>query len=394
MDHTTFQHLLSPAGQEILLTAVALSPKESDFLIHFQSLSRRYPPDLTRAALETAILRREAAVKFPYADQLYLTRQAMEQASSHEVSSYRAERFRSFSYLADLGCSIGGDTFSLAKIAPTLGIDIDPVRLSMASANLHSFGLSENAQLVRLDLTCPLPIRSGSAALFFDPARRANHHRLFSVQQYQPPLSTIRDWLPHYPALGVKISPGVDLSELIGYDAEVEFISLHGELKEAVLWFGGLKTAFRRATILPGAFQLSANLPDHSPGSTSHLSDPKSILYEPDPAVMRAGLVTTLAEILDASQFDPDIAYLTSETLSPTPFARAWKIEDWFPFQLKRLRTYLRQHHIGQVTVKKRGSPLEPDFLIHQLRLTGDQERVVVLTQLKHEPIILICIRV
>jgi len=394
VDHTTFQHLLSPAGQEILRTAVALAPKEPDFLIHFQSLSRRFPTDLARAALETAILRREAAVKFPYADQLYLTRQAMEQASSHEVSSYRAERFHSFSYLADLGCSIGGDTFSLAIIAPTLGIDNDPVRLSMASANLHALGLSDNAQLVQADLTCPLPTRSGSTALFFDPARRAHYHRLFSVQQYQPPLSTIRDWLPHYPALGVKISPGVDLSELFGYDAEVEFISLHGELKEAVLWFGPLKSALRRATILPGAFQLSASLPDQPTRSSSHLSEPKSFLYEPDPAVMRAGLVTTLAEMLDASQLDPDIAYLTSETLSPTPFARAWKIEDWFPFQLKRLRTYLRQHHIGQVTVKKRGSPLEPDYLIHQLRLTGDQERVVVLTQLKHEPIALICIRV
>jgi hypothetical protein len=374
--------------------AIALSPKESDFLIHLQSLCRHYPPDLARSALEIAILRREASNKFPFADMLYLTRGALEQASSYEVSTYRAERFRSFSYLADLGCSIGGDTFALAKIAPTIGLDVDLLRLSMASANLHSLGLSAYTQLIQSDLISPLPLKAGSIALFFDPARRAGDHRFFSVQQYRPPLSIILDWLPDYPALGVKISPGIDMAELDGYDAEVEFISLHGELKEAVLWFGPFKTAHRRATVLPGPYQLVIDLPGRSPKPPKRISDPESFLYEPDPAIIRSGSLTTLAEMLNASQLDPDIAYLTSDVLSFTPFARVWMIIDWFPFQLKRLRAYLRKHQIGHVTVKKRGSPIEPDFLIHQLHLKGDQECVLVLTHLRGEPIVIICKRV
>jgi hypothetical protein len=230
--------------------------------------------------------------------------------------------------------------------------------------------------------------------MFFDPARRTSHHRHFSVQQYQPPLSIIKDWLPKHPALGVKISPGVDQAELVGYKAEVEFISWHGALKEAVLWFGPLKTALRRATLLPGPYMLASDHPYQSPTDAHNVTDPKSFLYEPDPAIIRAGLVTALAERLNASQIDPDIAYLTADSLTPTPFARTWSIEAWFPFQLKRLRSYLHQHHIGHVSVKKRGSPLEPDFLIQQLRLRGDQERVVVLTQLRDEPIVMISIRV
>jgi hypothetical protein len=391
VDISTFHALLTPSGQEALQAATALSPRESDFLIHFQALSRRFPPDLARAALETVILRREASVKFPFADKLNLTREALEQASPYEVSSYRAERFRPFSFLADLGCSIGGDTFALAAIAPTIGVDRDPLRLVMASTNLSTLGLSPNTQFLQTDLTAPLPLNPDAAALFFDPARRADHHRAFSVRQYQPPLSYVHDWLPDFPAIGVKISPGVDLAELAGYDAEVEFISLRGELKEAVLWFGPLKTAFRRATILPGPFSLSATVFAPSPKINSSLSDPQAFLYEPDPAVMRAGMVTMLAEMLNASQLDPDIAYLTAETMSPTPYARSWSIEDWFPFQLKRLRAYLREHHVGRVTVKKRGSPLEPEALIRQLRLKGDQERVVVLTHLRGEPIVIIC---
>jgi THUMP domain-like len=394
VDITSFHLLLAPAGQEILQAAIALSPRESDFLIHFQSLSRRYPSDLARLALEIAILRAEAVPKFPFADKLYFTRQALEQSSSYQVSSYRSARYQQFSYLADLGCSIGSDTLFLARIAPTFGLDIDFLRLSMASANLHALGLSPQVQLLNSDLTSPLPFLPGSVALFFDPARRSNHHRLFSVHDYQPPLSIVQDWLPNFPAIGVKISPGVKLEQIAHLDAEVEFISLHGELKEAAMWFGPLKTASRRATVLPGPYQLVTDYSHPSSAPPQHISVPKSFLVEPDPAVIRSGLVTMLGEMLNASQIDPDIAYLTSDAFSPTPFARTWVIEDWFPFQLKRLRSYLREHHIGHLTVKKRGSPIEPEFLIRQLRLKGDQERVLVLSQLRGDPIVLVCIRV
>ncbi|OGO31074.1 MAG: hypothetical protein A2136_07315 [Chloroflexi bacterium RBG_16_54_11] len=391
MDLGAFRQLLSPSGLEVLASAEALEPREADFLVQFQTLTHCYPPELARVALEVAILRREARSKFPFADRLFLTREALEQASSFAISSYRAERYRPFTSLVDLGCSVGADTFALSKIAPTLGLELDPVRLSMASANLRALGLSDRARPIQADLLQPLPIQSGSAALFFDPARRSGHRRHFSVQQYHPPLSIIKGWLPDFPSLGVKTSPGVDLSELTDYQAEVEFISLHGELKEAVLWFGALKTAHRRATILPGPHQLAINDNERSSPAPEHISEPKSYLYEPDPAIIRAGLVTGLAKMLDASQIDPDIAYLTSGSAVPTPFARLWTVMDWFPFQLKRLRAYLRQRDVGHVTVKKRGSPLEPDFLIHQLRLKGDQDRVLVLTHLRGEPIVIIC---
>jgi hypothetical protein len=389
MPASLLRHLLTPAGQQILQAAVALTPREVDFLSHFQILSRSYPPDLARLALETAILRLEAAQKFPFADRLYFTRQALEQATSYEISTYRAKRFRPFSFLLDLGCSVGGDTLALAAIAPTLGLDLDPLRLAMAHANLAALGLTEYTSLIQADLTQPLPFSvSSSHAIFFDPARRFDHRRLFSVQDYQPPLSIIQDWLHHHPALSVKLSPGVDLSELSTYDAEIEFISLRGELKEAVLWFGPLRTNSRRATLLPGPHTLTAP-PEGDPPSVIH--PPQACLYEPDPAILRAGLVTTLAARLNAAQLDPDIAYLTAPEHIPTPYARAWHIEDWFPFGLKHLRTYLRQRDIGHITVKKRGSPLEPAALIHSLRLTGSQERLLVLTHLQSKPIVIIC---
>jgi len=80
--------------------------------------------------------------------------------------------------------------------------------------------------------------------------------------------------------------------------------------------------------------------------------------------------------------------------VKPTPFARVWAVEDWFPFGLKRLRAYLRERNIGKITVKKRGSPLQPDALIHDLHLKGDNERVIFLTHLRGRPIVIISLNV
>lgn len=391
MELDDFRQLLTPAGQAVLQAARQLQPREDDFLRHYQALCRRHPAGLARAALETAILQMEAAAKFPKPEELYFTRPALEQSTPWQVARHRARRYQDWEQVLDLGCSIGGDCMALAVSSRVLGIDLDPLRLHMAAANLRARGLADRALLVQADLNAPLPAaRRARTALFFDPARRAGQRRIFSVGQYSPRLDLVKAWQAVFPAAGVKISPGVRLDELAGYDAEIEFVSLQGELKEAVLWFGPFKTAARRATLLPGGHSLAGD-PDETAGQPRlPVRDPRAYIYEPDPAVLRAGLVQQLGSQMDAAQMDADIAYLTAETNQPTPFARVWAVEDWMPFNLKKLRACLRERGVGRLTVKKRGSPIEPADLIHDLRLEGDAERVLFLTHLKGEPVVVI----
>ncbi len=392
MNYAAFRALLTPQGQRALAMASALHPTEESYLSHFQALCRQFEPALAQAALETAILRRRAKSKTPFADCLYFTREALEQASHWELARYRAERMKMFEYIFDLGCSIGGDTLAFAQHCFTVGIDRDLLRLRMAQANAQTMSVGERVCLIRADLTQPLPFwgKRGYWAAFFDPARRAEGRRRFHVESYAPPLSTLRHWQPFLPHLAVKLSPAVALSEVVPYQGEVEFISFKGDLKEAVLWLGDLRSCSRRATLLPAGVSLTDGnqvLQEYLP-----LSPPAAYLYEPDPAVLRAGLVQNLARMINAAQMDDEIAYLTAEHAFQTPFARLWKIESWFPFQLKRLRTYLRQQRVGKVTIKKRGSPLQPEALRQSLRLRGDQERVLFLTHLRGEPIVVIAL--
>src|SRR5437868_4030805 len=97
----TFTELLTPRGQTALGRAHDLAPTEATFLASFDKLRKRFDADLAKAAVETAILRSKASVKFPYAAKLYFVREALEQATHHVVAAHRAERFRRFKTVLD-----------------------------------------------------------------------------------------------------------------------------------------------------------------------------------------------------------------------------------------------------------------------------------------------------
>jgi hypothetical protein len=323
----------------------------------------------------------------------------------------------------------------------------------MAAANARARGLAERVSYVEADLEHADP--PAAEAIFFDPARRSGGRRVFALEAYQPAVSLAHSWRARTPAIGVKVAPGVTDEELAALEVdEVEFISVDGELKEAALWFGPLASPGRRATLLttdqrpptndhrptttdqrirePRTTQRvpdreprtedrqlsvaenneqrttdNGQQTDHATRDTRHatsfsmlnaqfsiqaaLAPPSAYLYEPDPAILRARLVATLAEQLGAAQLDPQIAYLTADQAIATPFARCWRVLEWLPFSLKRLRARLRALDAGAVTVKKRGSPLDADALARQLSGAGARPLVVVLTQAQGKPVALIC---
>ncbi|NJN14833.1 MAG: SAM-dependent methyltransferase [Oscillochloris sp.] len=395
MDLTTFNWLRSAAGAEILADLANRELRESAVLPELERLRRSLPAEHARAAVELALLRQRAAPRFPNAERLFFTREALEQASAAPVAAHRAARMAGIATIdsiADLCCGIGGDALAFAAAGlHVTAVDRDPLRLAMVQANADMSGLADRVTILTLDLLRDPPPQAG--ALFCDPGRRAGGRRRFHSEAYEPPLSQVLRWRRPSQPLAIKLAPGIDPAEL-PTDAELEFVSLDGDLKEAVIWYAPDQVR-RRATLL----RRSTNDAVHHVEMTEHsvinapptLSTPRNWLYEPDPAVIRAGLVRELATRLGLAQLDPSIAYLTGDQFVATPFARGWPIYEWLPFQLKRLNARLRELDAGAVTVKKRGSPLDTDILAKRLSGTGTQALVVTLTQLAGKPIALIC---
>ena len=390
MDRASFRALLAPAGQALLARVAALPDlREETLLRHLTRLRRDTPADLAAAAAETVLLRRRAAVKFARAERMYFTRDALEQATAEVIARHRAARFAGYDRVADLGCGIGGDSLALAAVSEeVVALDRDPLRLALARANAAAYGVAERVAWVQAELTPAPPVRV--AAAFVDPARRtAGGRRVSRVEQYEPPLSLVRGWLPALPALAVKASPAIARAdrERLAPEAEVEFISVAGELREAVLWFGPLRTAARRATLLPVGQTLTGSGPDQPLA----IAAPGRYLLEPDPAVYRAELLGALAASLGAWQIDATIAYLSSDERPASPFVRSWAIEDVLPFSAKGVRQHLRARRVGSIVVKKRGSPIDPETFQRLLKLDGPEERTVVLTRVRSRPVAIIC---
>ncbi|MFF4502415.1 methyltransferase domain-containing protein [Streptomyces sp. NPDC001401] len=383
--------LLTPEGRALLDEVRGTAP--ADELAVATRLRREHPAELVSAALGQARLRQRAAAKFGSEDaqRMFFTPNGVEQSTRASVATYRAECFRATGVrsVADLCCGIGGDAVALARAGiRVLAVDRDPATAAVARANADALGLAELIEVREADVT--EVDTSGYDAVFVDPARRGGRGRIFDPEAYSPPLSWAVEAARKAPRAALKIAPGIP-HEAIPADAEAEWISDGGDVKEAVLWFGPRVTpGARRATLLPSGAGVRA-----SPATA--LPDPEvrpvgRYLYEPDGAVIRAHLVAEVAEDLDGGLIDPTIAYITADEHHVTPYATAYEITDQLPFNVKKLKALLREREVGVLTVKKRGSAVEPEELRRKTlpKPQGPNTATVFLTRVAGAPTMLI----
>ncbi len=378
MDLDAFRWLLTSEGQSLLERAAGLygGPGTSDLVRTTTALRREATPEHAAAALTQVELRTRARAKFAdLADRMYFTPEGLEQATRLRVAEHRAARLAAAapSSVLDLGCGIGGDLVAFARAGLTAaGVDQDPLRVEVARANLDALGLGGAVQVAdgtALDL-------AGFGVVFADPARRTARGRVFDVNAYSPPWPFVLSLLQR--ASCVKVAPGIP-HDLVPDGVEAEWVSDEGEVKEAALWSPTLATVRRRATVIRST-GLATLTDEDDPGEQS-VRGVQGYLYEPDGAVIRAGLVTAVAAGVNGGLLDEHIAYVTSDQSFSTPFARSYQVLEALPYKEKSLRAALRARNIGRLTIKKRGVNVVPDELRKRLALKGDGEATVVLTR-------------
>jgi hypothetical protein len=375
VDPDAFAWLLTDAGSAAIVQAGHLRAEGADTLRAGEVLRRTLSADQAAAALTQAELRVRAVDKFgDDAGAMFFTPDGLEQATRGPVARHRSARLvaAGIRTVVDLGCGIGGDLVSFARAGlTTAGVDLDPVRVEMARANLVALGL--DGAVTVADATT-VDHRAFDVA-FADPARRTERGRTFSVDAWTPPWSFVADLLTG-PAC-VKTAPGIP-HDLVPDGVEAEWVSDHGEVKEAALWSGYLATVRRRATVI-GTGGLATLTDEDDPGA--EVGPVAAFLYEPDGAVIRAGLVTAVADRVGGRLIDEHIAYVTAASAVTTPFARCYRVVEELPYREKALKAALRERGIGRLTIKKRGVAIEPDALRKRLAPTGDAEGTIVLTR-------------
>jgi hypothetical protein len=175
----------------------------------------------------------------------------------------------------------------------------------------------------------------------------------------------------------VKAAPGLPHA-LIPVGVEAEWVSDGGQVTEAVLWSPALATVARRATVIGRGGLATLTDEDDAEAEVGPVGE---FLYEPDGAVIRAGLVTAVAAGVGGHLLDRKIAYVTGDAAYHTPFARSYRVLQELPYREKQLRAALRQRNIGTLTIKKRGVDVAPEQLRQRLALHGDEPATIVLTR-------------
>jgi len=367
----TFEALLSDAGQRLLAEVTDLADDHDDLTLGSR-LRRGHPPELVSAAISQHRLRRKAVAKLgEQAEAMYFTPDALQQLTRAAVADHRARRLRGLgvSAVVDLGCGVGGDLIACARAGLRVrGVEIDPLRAAMAEANLAALGLNGD-----VEVRDAVDVAVGAEEVaFIDPARRDARGRISRLDRLTPPWSWVGELLSGRAV--AKLMPGIAHADVPG-GVHAEWISHSGDLVEACLWGAGLADGGRSATVLPSGERLVDR------GVVAGVDEPRRFIVEPDDAVIRAGLVAELGELIDGALLDPRIAYLTCDTPPTGALGRWFDVIEELPFRPKALRAALRERDLGQLTVKKRGVEIVPERLIAQLKATGSTPATLLLTR-------------
>jgi len=346
-----------------------------------------YEPAVVSSVLTQLKLRATAEPKFgPFVDQMVFTDAGLQQATPLQVAAHHARRFAraGVDEVVDLGSGLGADSLAIAGLdIPVTAVELDEATAAATTVNLMAFPHATVEVADAIQWVQDNPVSEGIArGYWLDPARRKtlSHGtvRIFDPEAFSPPLSFVEDLADVGYTLGVKLGPAL-AHDVIPETAEAQWVSLHGKVVEAVLWFNmAQRSDVRRAALVihaSGAVELTSTTDfGQSPEvPVTGIEGATGYLYEPDGAVIRAGLVTDLMvehfmddDPTDAAagrQLDDRIAYFCSDVYQETPFAAGYRIIEVLPYKIKLLRRYLKDHGVTRLDIKKRGVDVSPEEL-------------------------------
>ena len=360
-------------------------------------LRRELSAERVRLVLEQARLRRRAKEKFPAAERMFFTAIGLEQATDAWVAAYKAERLAArlaaCAAVADLCCGIGGDLAAITQQMPATGVDRDPIAGLFAEANAGGHATRP-----------PVNVRVGNVEVFsvgeygawhIDPDRRPTGRRTTRAVLHEPSLDVLERLLQECPNAAVKLAPAAELPDGWANRAELEWISSRRECRQLVAWFGGL-------TDRPGQRQATVLGRSHSPRTILETADAEIVVatqigkyvFEPDPAVLAAGLSGALAAEHDVASIALGIAYFTGDHPVDDSALSCFEVLEVLPLRVATLKSWLDARGIGRLEIKKRSVKIEPEVLRARLKLRGENEATLLIAPVERKPLVIAARRI
>ncbi|MBR2058624.1 MAG: hypothetical protein IJ982_06900 [Fibrobacter sp.] len=331
----------------------------------------------------------------------------------------------------DLCCGMGGDSFYLPAGLKVTGVDLDKNRLAMYRHNLQAFGkaaetLNKDVREVARENGAKMPAFAGMTKTDYftiDPARRAiEGENQRDLRNLTPTLEEVVEISRHYKGGMAKLPPGYPPAE-IPDGTEILYLGGHSDCRECLVLFGELakhpdtvraiivgkagetlaewaRRRDRSLETLDDDLQEKLDRNDSLEGkdrtyrtATSRsdlpLGEIGKYIAEPAPVLIRSHLfnAAALAHDPNAHLISEGIAYVSSDKPLPAPGFSCYEVLAHTEIATGAVRSMLKEHDIGKITLKLRGVKLDPDAETKRLKPKGKNSAILFYTRFRGEKI-------
>ena len=327
-------------------------------------------------------------------DLLFPAHLSIEQCSSEASAHYKARLLQGQTF-ADLTGGLGIDTYFIAQHFQQA--DYVERQAELCGLAMHNYEvLKANVKVWNETAEEYLAHCEPKDCIFIDPARRDEHGRkTVSIADCTPDVSALQGrLLQKAEKVMIKLSPMLDISkalEELHHVKEVHVVAVANECKELVF-------------ILERGYQgepqfVCVNLMTPQPvvcftqeeerQCPSRLADGVlNYLYEPNPAVMKAGCSKMLTERFGIFKLHKNSNLYTSNRLIPDFPGRIFEVEDWAPYNKKAKQTLLQG--VEKASIAVRNFPLSVAELRRVLKIKDGDIVYLFATTLKGEERVII----
>ncbi|MDE5719377.1 MAG: class I SAM-dependent methyltransferase [Paramuribaculum sp.] len=305
---------------------------------------------------------------------------AAEQSTSDALASIHSSILCDADTVADLTCGLGIDSFHFAADGRKVtAIERRPEAAAAAIANSRALGLSDRIEVINADSTEWLAATTDSFdCIFIDPARRDNlGRRCYSLADCSPDVGALLPLLrAHTGRVVVKASPMLDAEAVARQLQQVSDIYLIGtatECKElvAVVDFSlpaGTPFRLHAVTTVRGEISnITLGTDPHDADMPADTPEQGMMIYEPYPALMKAGRYRWIADRYKVSAPAPDTHLFLSRQRIGFP-GKAYEIVESLDFD-KRTIKEIASRRI-KANVATRNFPLDAPSLVRRLKIS------------------------
>ncbi|MDL2261474.1 class I SAM-dependent methyltransferase [Methanimicrococcus sp. OttesenSCG-928-J09] len=309
-------------------------------------------------------------------------------ATPEPVAKYRAARL-TCNTIADISCGIGGQTIYFAqRCKHVYAVEIDAQKLEYAKENCAKFGL-DNVTFICGDALDPAVIAQIPKVdiVFSDPARPPEEE-MRQVDSLRPGIPMVMEAYADKTENFAFEAPPQMPPERVDFDCEKEYISLNGQLNRLTLYFGKIKRYNKIAVSLPDGNAM-VDAPVELPPMVES-DKPMLFMFEPDPAVIAAGLLNELVDdMIKATvghvrvmKIDKKRTLLTADLLTVNPMNKNnFIVLRTMPFDSENdyaeINEFFKKSNVGKVTLRGSIDPQDYWGIRNQLEADLDGAKKV-----------------